>query len=170
MKATFKVTATLLRAVHEDLDRKHTFAYERVGFLTCHPAALPDGGISICAAAYHPVDDEDYVPDESAAAMLGPGAFRKILQIVYNSPASVFHIHRHDHHGRPQPSGIDESESKRFVPDFWKVCPKHPHGIVVLSYDSLVGRIWLPDEQVILPLDPCVVVGAPLHISRGHTD
>jgi hypothetical protein len=167
MKSILKITNALLQTIHEDLDRKHTIAYERVGFLTCRPAALADGGLHLSAAAYHPVSDEDYIPDDVAAAMLGPGAFRNILQRVYNSPSSVFHVHRHDHFGRPRPSQIDETESRRFIPDFWKACPKYPHGTLILSYDAVAGTVWYPDRSRILSLDSCVVVGDPLYIHRG---
>lgn len=167
MTAMFKIADDLVRTIHEDLSRHHPFALERVGFITCNVANLADDGIALYAAAYHPVADDDYIRDRSAAAMLGPGAFRKILQRVYNNPASVVHVHRHEHLGRPRPSPIDQRESKKFVPDFWKVCPQHPHGIVILSHDSLYGLMWHPDRSRIIPFDPCVIVKDPMHFARG---
>jgi hypothetical protein len=168
MKLSFRITDRLLRAVHTDLDRPHAFAGERVGFVICGVGALRRNGLGLYAASYQPVADEDYVPDYRAAAMLGPGAFRKILQRVYNEPAAVFHVHRHDHSGEPSPSGIDESESRRFVPDFWKVCPQYPHGTLILSLDSIAGWVWLPDRRRILPFKRCSVIGQRVQIFSGE--
>ena len=159
MKLTFRITDKLLDEVHADLSRPHPFAAERVGFLTCGVGDLPGDGLAIYAATYHPVLDEDYVDDHRAAAMLGPGAFRKMLQIAYSEPAAVFHVHRHEHSGLPSPSRTDETESARFVPDFWKVRPNHPHGIIILSRDSMYGRVWHPQSRQIFPFTQYKIVG-----------
>jgi hypothetical protein len=119
------------------------------------------------AAEYLPVADEDYEPDNDAAAMLGPGAFRKILQRVYSRHATVMHVHRHDHFGRPRASRIDDVESRKFIPDFWKVCPNHPHGTLILSLDSMSGLLWHQDRTRIVPLSKYVVVQDPLLTLRG---
>jgi hypothetical protein len=159
-----------LRTVPAELERRHPFAGERVGFLTCGVARLADGGLGIYAAAYHAVPDDDYVDDRRAAAMLGPGAFRKMLQTVYHRPASVFHVHRHEHHGTPAPSEIDKSESQKFVPDFWKVCPHHPHGTLILSIDALWGQVWHPVHKNIRQFDRCLVIGDVLHTTKRRAD
>lgn len=157
MKITFRVTRELLRRIHQDLSRPHSRAAERVGFLTCGVAPM-DNGLGIFASIYHPVDDDDYVDDPVAAAMIRGSAFRKILQYAYNYPSAVFHIHRHNHRGIPRPSRIDQRESANFVPNFWNVCPTHPHGILVLSFDSIVGQVWIPKSEV-RPIDVCQVIG-----------
>ena len=142
MKIEFRATGELIRALHADLSRRHAHAHERVAFLSCQPAALPDGGLLLLAQALHPVDDEDYEPSNEVGALLGGAAFRKALQYAYNNKASMFHVHRHEHRGHPRFSNIDLSESARFVPDFWKVRPLHPHGALVLSHDSCFGLVW----------------------------
>jgi hypothetical protein len=159
MRTSFRMTDLLLRSIHLDLDRQHPFAAERVGFVTCGIADLPDEGFEVYAAAYHPVLDEDYIEDHRVGAMLGPGAFRKMLQTVYHKPAAVFHVHRHDHRGAPLPSRIDESESRKFIPDFWKVCAHHPHGVLILSFDSIYGQVWHPDRRTIRLFDSYRVIG-----------
>ncbi len=45
------------------------------------------------------------------------------------------------------------------MPDFWKVCPRHPHGALILSLDSMRGEVWLPDRQNIVPFERYFVVG-----------
>jgi hypothetical protein len=170
MTLMFRISNALLQSIHTDLSRPHAFAAERVGFLACGVASTANNGLGIYGASYHPVLDEDYLDDRRAAAMLGPAAFRKILQQAYREPAAVFHIHRHDHYGAPSPSRIDETESEKFIPDFWKVCPRHPHGILILSMDSLYGRVWHPASKDILPFTNYKVVsdGESLFPRRLH--
>jgi hypothetical protein len=167
MRLTLRITDQLLHEMHRDLDRPHHFAGERVGFLSCGVGALPGKALGIYAALYHPVADDDYLPDSQAAAMLGPGAFRKILQRAYNNHGSILHVHRHDHVGEPIPSGIDDSESRRFIPDFWKVCPNYPHGTLILSLDSMWGQLWIPGNRKIYPFEKYCVVGRPLRTIGG---
>jgi len=159
MNTMLRLTDRMLESIHADLDRPHAFAGERVGFLTCGVAALSEGGLCLYGADYHPVADADYENDRRAAAMLGSGAFRKILQRIYNEPASVLHVHRHDHHGRPGPSVTDERESRRFMPSFWNVCPRHPHGTVILSFDTLWGALWISPDAPVVELGRYAVIG-----------
>ena len=159
MKTVLRITDRLLEAIHTDLRRPHPFAGERVGFLTCGVANLANGGLGLYGATYHPVADDDYEDDPRAAAMLGSGAFRKMLQKIYAKPASVLHVHRHDHYGRPGPSITDQRESRRFIPSFWNVCPSHPHGTLILSFDDVWGALWIKPEQPIAELDACAIVG-----------
>lgn len=170
MNTMLRLTDRMLETIHTDLDRPHAFAGERVGFLTCGVADLSGGGLCLYGADYHPVADEDYEDDPRAAAMLGPGAFRKILQRIYNHPASVLHIHRHDHRGHPGPSSIDERESRKFVPSFWNVCPKHPHGTLILSFDALWGALWISPQRPVVELDRYAVSGDRTQPYGGHLD
>ena len=159
MKTLVRLTDRLLTSIHADLDRPHDYAAERVGFLTCEVADLPKRGLCLYGVDYHPVADADYADDPRAGAMLNGNAFRKILQRIYHKPASVLHVHRHDHRGKPGPSVTDERESRRFVPNFWNVCPKHPHGTLILSYDDAWGALWIAPDQDIVELDACAIVG-----------
>lgn len=166
MKVHFKITRDLLERTRDNLERPHSFAAERVGFLSCRVGEIPGGGMIILAHSYHPVGDEDYLDDSSVGAMMGPGAIRKAMEYAYNNPVSMFHVHMHAHLGTPQFSRIDLRESRKFIPDFWNVRPKMPHGILVLSLDSLVGRSWIPDSHRIVEIEKVTVVGAPIQIIR----
>ena len=170
MKLMFRTTDRLLGRIHSDLSRTHPYAAERVGFVACGVSALEPDGLAIYAASYHPVDDEDYVDDPSVGAMLGAAAFRKALQLAYNRSASIFHVHRHDHRGKPRPSRVDEAESRRFIPDFWKVCPDRPHGTIILSLTDAYGAVWLPGCKKIRPLDSFIVVGDAAVTVRSGID
>jgi hypothetical protein len=127
MMITFKITADQLATIRNDLQRRHPFAHERVGFISCRPA-MAGSGLMILVHGYHPVADEDYLNTPNVGATMGPTAIRKALQLAYTSDLSMFHVHLHHHRGRTEFSQIDISESKRFVPDFFNVRPDLPHG------------------------------------------
>lgn len=162
MTVVFKIAEGLLRSVMEDLRRPHAFALERVGFLLCRPSDLPDGGVAIFAGAFHSVADKDYLDDQTAGAVMGPDAIRKALQVSYNKNASMFHVHIHEHQGKPCFSGIDKRETSLFVPDFWHVQPLLPHGAIVLSKDSAFGKCWVPNADRPHEITDFVSIGAPI--------
>lgn len=169
-KVIFKIPAHLLTDIRTDLTRPHPFAAERVGFIACSVAALESQGLLVLARDFHPVDDADYLDDPSVGAMMGREAIREALQIAYKASVSMFHVHLHEHRGRPWFSRTDLREAANFVPDFWHVQPKIPHGAVVLSLDSLAGLCWIPGSFHKGPIRiwESVSVGAPMQIVAGE--
>jgi len=168
MKAAFKITYKLFAVIKADLLRRHAFAAERVGWLTCRVGDAVDGTLLTLAHDYHPVEDLDYIDDRSVGAMMGPAAIRKAMQLALTSKAAIFHVHMHDHLGRPGFSGTDSRETAKFVPDFWNVRPELPHGAIVLSRDSACGRCWYPGRRVV-EISKFVIVGAPrVRASEGY--
>lgn len=168
MKYELRLTRNLLGRLHADLDRPHPHAAERVAFLTCRPAPVSREQMILLGAEIHPVRDDDYEQDTSVGAMLGAGAFRRIMQVAYNTPATVVHAHRHEHRGVPWFSDLDLREARRYVPDFWKVRPGFPHGTFVLSHDSAAGLIWNPGSRTPSRLDRITVVGTSLMALGRH--
>jgi len=161
MTVQLRIGRKLLEAVHADLSRPHAHAAERVTFLSCRPSEIAAAGLLLIGVGVHPVAEEDYERDLTVGAMLGPGAFRQILQFAYNTSVTVFHVHRHEHHGRPWFSNFDLEEAKKYMPDFSKVRPGFPHGIIVLSHDSAAGLVWLPPSGVVR-LSRITITGYPM--------
>ena len=110
MKLVFRLSQGLYHEIQKDLSRTHPVAAERVGFLACGIATLDRGGLLLLADTYHPVADSHYVNDPRAGATINAEAIRAALQIAYRQKVSMFHIHRHEHYGRPQFSAIDLRE------------------------------------------------------------
>ena len=164
MNVVFRISRDLFKSVQRDLVRPHRFASERGGFLVCRPGALAHGEIVILAQSFHSIADDDYVESNLVGAMMGSAAIRKALQIAYSDRMSMFHVHMHEHFGRPSFSSVDLRESAMFVPDFWHVCASHPHGALVLSKDSATGLCWYPEVRHPLPIGEIVVVGAPMEV------
>jgi hypothetical protein len=147
MKVILKATGSFLDDVRKDLSRPHRFAAERVGFISIRAASAKNSMVLI-AQGYHPLADEDYVNDMSVGAMMGQEAIRKALNVALLGFSGMFHIHMHEHRGRPSFSRTDLREQLKFVPDFFKVRPQMPHGAVVLSHNLAAGRVWLGPETV----------------------
>lgn len=164
MKTTFRIERGLLDQIHRDLDRGHAFAYERVGFIACATSAV-QGGMLLLADEYLPVADDDYVNAPPVGAMMGPAAIRKALEYAYRRNGAVMlHIHRHEHRGKPAFSKVDMSESAKFMPDFWKVRPGLPHGMVVLSRNAMTGMAWDPSTRRPQAINQMSAVGIPLSV------
>jgi hypothetical protein len=161
MKVRFKITTSLLSAMRADLCRPHEFAYERVGFILGGAARCASGSV-VLAREYRPVADDDYLPDESVGAMMGPGAIRKAMEWALMNHVSIFHVHSHGGRGVPRFSAVDARESAKFVPDFLKVAPELIHGAIVLSDDAAVGRCWVSGNAGAQDVNEFVEVGMPL--------
>jgi hypothetical protein len=166
MSVFFKITETLLDHIKRDLIRRHPFTYERVGFLTCRAGVIEPEGWVLLGADYYPVEDDDYLPDETVGALIGPTAIRKALQIAYNEPVSIVHVHLHSHRGQTHLSEIDEDETAKLIPNFWNVRPNLPHAAVVFSLDSMCGFLWDPVSKKRLLINDFTIVDAPMKFIR----
>lgn len=166
MRVAFKTTSGLLESVYDDLRRPHPFAAERVGFFSCRVGALKPSGWIVLAHEFHAVADVDYLRDHTVGAMMGPDAIRKAMQVALSAEVCMFHVHVHEHRGRPGLSGTDLRETARFVPDFWHVRPHLVHGAIVLSKDSAIGLCWHPQISAPIRISEFSVVGAPMRLIR----
>jgi hypothetical protein len=167
VKTTLRLTKAFLEDVHRDLSRPHAFAHERVGFIACALSPTSAGQL-ILASRYLPVDDDGYEQDLTVGAMMNSTAIRKELEFAYNHPVSMFHVHRHEHRGRPAFSKVDLLEGAKFVPDFWKVRANVPHGLLVLSKNAATSAMWDPRSKEPRYVDEISIVGRPLMTFRSR--
>ena len=168
MKVQLRITGSLIEKARADLARRHTYAHERVAFVTCKFGGLSNGDVVMLAQAYYPVADDDYVRDPRFGALIGSGAFRKALQVAYTDKVGLLHTHLHPHLGVPRPSRIDLQETAKFVPDFFNVRPTLLHGALILSLDALSGRVWTSAQRPPTPIAQITIVGAPI-VTFGNT-
>ena len=159
----FRVTSTLLNQIRADLRRPHMFASERMGFVFCRAATVTNGML-VLAEDYEPVADENYVPDRSVGARMNSAAIRAAMQRSLMTSCGLFHVHLHDWCGEPSQSTTDRRESKKFVPDFFNVCPTMPHGAIILSNDSLAGWCWTSKKAEPARFRQIEIVGVPLRL------
>ena len=165
MTIVCRMTGEFASRMREDLLRPHAHAYERVAFISARLAELSDG-LLLLACDYHPVADEDYVPDPNVGAMMSETAIRKAMQAAWRSKCSMIHVHLHDHKGMPGFGHLDLEENGRFMPEFFNVQPLLPHAAIVLSHDAAYGLVWTERGHGPVAFDEIVDVGQPIRISR----
>jgi hypothetical protein len=118
---------------------------------------------------YWPVQDEDYEHDPRVGARIGSAAMRKAAQSAYRPAAALLHIHTHGGCGRLQFSGVDLRSADEFVPGFIETAPRMPHGVLVLSHDSVRGRLWFAADRDPVEITSFVRVDAPIQNDwRSH--
>lgn len=166
MKIVLRIGADVLDAARTDLRRPHPFAAERVGFFIAHPARSTKGVILV-VSRYDSVPDDGYAHDLSVGAMMNETTILNAMQKAYAEKVSVIHVHSHGFFGRPSFSRTDLRENARFVQSFINVRPEYPHGAVVLSDDSAMGRCWLPGNKKPTPIDAFIIVGKSLRKIRS---
>lgn len=160
MSASLKITSRLFETVLADLRRPHAFAHERVGFLTAGVASTA-GNICILTREYQTVDDTDYIKAPNVGAMIGSAAMRKALQFAYRSRAALLHVHTHGGYGQTEFSEVDLRSAAAFVPGFFHVVPRMPHGLIVLSNERVTGMLWQSAEDSGAYIRDFFRVGAP---------
>jgi proteasome lid subunit RPN8/RPN11 len=161
MNVHFKLTTALLDTILADLRRPHPFADERAGFIACKASGCRSG-ILVLAHTYIPLPDDWYDDDSRFGCVFNSDAMRAAMQFALTNEASIFHVHLHDHSGLPWFSRPDLSEARRFVPDFWNVKPKLPHGTLVLSADAAAGLCWYPRWDKPIRMCRITAVGVPM--------
>lgn len=162
MKVRFKITTTLLTSIRNDLQRRHPFAHERVGFISAGLSAC-GSDLLVLARGYRPVRDDEYLRDPSVGAMMGADAIRRAMQWAMQDGVALFHVHTHGGRGVPGFSPIDLRENAKFVPDLFKVAPQCAHGAIVLSDTAANGLVWYDRSQPHHFIASFIEVGVPLH-------
>lgn len=169
MNVLFRATEAFMASVRRDLTRPHAFAHERIGFITTRAAAGADY-LVVLAEDYYPVADDDYVRDPMVGARIGQHALRKALNLALLAPVGVVHVHMHLLPSRRLWfSQVDLSEMRNFMPDFFKVGPKMPHGALVLSPRSAAGLVWTASNSV-QPFAEFNFVGSQMKVVQAARD
>jgi hypothetical protein len=163
------VMIRLLRSFHSrivaDLERNHSFAYERVGWIFAKQATASAERLLLFPVEYRAVVDEDYVMDDSVGACFNTASIRSALQRCRDTGMSCLQVHLHDHEGRPNFSQIDIRTIDKLAPSFCAMAASVGHGGLVLSRDSATARVWLPGGEA-LAKSRVTVVGFPMHFDR----
>ena len=160
----FRIPVSIKLKMIADLKRTHSHAFERVGFLFTKSKHLKNGSTIIIASEYIPVADEDYLRNESVGACIGANAIRKGMQGLYNRKSGCFHVHLHNHTGRPSPSGTDIKGIPGVVESFSNISGDQLNGYLILSYDSFYASVMVKGKKKLQQPNLISEIGYPFRL------
>lgn len=163
-KIRFKIPKQIYDLMQEDLRREHLFAYERVGFLFTTSKLINGDTILVLAKDYLPVEDDDYIEDNTVGAKINSSAIRKAMQRLLDKKEGCFHVHLHDHKGTPSPSLTDKKGLSGVVDSFCNVSSKQTNGYLILSESSFYVSAKLGHKIDFDLTQQISVVGYPLNL------
>lgn len=160
-KIKYRLTKAIYMQMMNDLARSHDYASERVGFLFTRSKALENGDWLIVATAYIPVADDHYIQDHHVGARINSDAIRIAMQKARSEQCGVFHIHLHEHKGKPSMSRTDREGIPPMIESFKNVAPDQCHGIFILSENSVLIEVMAAQETEYRQPELTTIVGYP---------
>ncbi|MDQ5936896.1 MAG: hypothetical protein QG574_4236 [Cyanobacteriota bacterium erpe_2018_sw_21hr_WHONDRS-SW48-000092_B_bin.40] len=142
-----RLPTDLYAHIVEDLQKPHEFALERVGFVFGKFDELTSDKSVVLLHQYTAVADDDYIENDNYAAAINSESIVKAMQVVRvkrAEPGCVFHIHTHEHKGRPSFSRQDQQGLPPLIPGFLRSAPKGVHGLILLSHNNGIAQVWRP--------------------------
>ena len=164
MRVRVRIPRELYARVRDDLARRHEFAYERVGFLSAKLGNAASDRPLVLLTDYHPVPDDQYVDDPSSGARINSVAIREAMQRVLDAGTGGFHVHCHEHRGRPGFSSMDLEETPRVISGLRVAGQTQAHGMLLLSNDHCIAHVWMPGSDESVVATGVSVVGYPLEL------
>lgn len=167
MMIEIRMTETLRSQILADLARPHEIAFERVGFVYGKYLALNKKLEIVYLYDYEPVSDKNYLDDTQYAAAINSEAIVNAMQrarIKRPIPECIFHIHQHEHSGKPAFSRPDQKGLPPLIPGFLRSSPTAVHGLLLLSHDCGMAQVWRLENVGFSEEAPLVVVGRKLQI------
>lgn len=137
----FRIPEQLHKKMLSDLNRSHPFAYERIGFLFAKTVKLSSSVTLVLVIDYLPINDKDYINDEEVGAKINSDAIRAAMQGTLEKDCGCFHVHLHNHSGRPAPSFTDAESLPGIVQSLDNIAPKHINGFIILSKDAFYSSV-----------------------------
>lgn len=165
----FRIPKAIHLEMLNDLRRKHSHAWERMGFLHTRLKWLDEKTVLIIANSYQVLEDEDYIRDSTVGAKIGSEAIRKAMQLMMDNQTGGFHVHLHDHKGRPVPSLVDERGIPGIIESLSHATKEQATGMLILSGDGFYDEIRIPGVKKKLKADSISVVGFPIHVNFGDS-
>jgi hypothetical protein len=162
MNVGIKITRELYAQVLDDLRRTHKYAYERVGFLMAKLGNRSGEHPLVHFTGYNAIPDDQYIDDPGSGARINSAAIRAAMQRVLDSRDGAFHVHLHDHPGKPGFGKMDREEIPRVVSGLRVAGPDAPHGMLLLSGNHGAAWVWLPGHAEPVAASRISVVGFPL--------
>ncbi len=136
-----RIPNAIYQRMKGDLSRPHPYALERVGYLFTKPTTCT----TLECSDYLPVPDSFYVDDSSVGAHLDHRAIVLAMKRADHKNEGVLHVHAHGGFGMPTFSPVDLGSHEVYLRSFRNANSHVTHGVLLLSEDSLVARVWVPN-------------------------
>jgi hypothetical protein len=169
MSVGIRLTRELYERALADLRRPHPFAFERVGFVTAHLGNAGGEYKLVLVTEYYSIPDDQYVEDPTCGARINSEAIRDAMQRVLDLNAGSFHVHLHEHSGKPGFGQTDQEEIPRIIEGLRIVGPEQIQGMLLFSADRAAAQVWLLSESEPLKAAKITVVGYPLAFLEGES-
>lgn len=166
MTIHLKIPRELYTEIKDDLNRKHEYAYERVGFVFGKVGVINKNNQIVILSQYLTVADKNYIDDPRVGASINSEAIRIVLQKALNEASCVFHVHTHSWKGKPELSSSDIKGIIPLLPSFFAINPSGIHGILLLSQDSVAAWILLSNSNNITRISRISIIGYPIELIR----
>lgn len=166
METEMRLPRQLYNTIRKDLAQSHPFAGERVGF-AFGKLTRSEAGPLVLLYRYMPIPDSWYVRRRGVGACIGGEAIRAVrddLRSRQGTREGAFHVHVHGHPGEPSFGRTDLESLPRLVPSFFRPGKEGAHGLLLLSDDHAVARVWLPNKERYTVATRVVISGTPLSI------
>lgn len=158
----FRIPKKLKEIIFTDLSRSHNHAYERVGFVLTKTHWIGNRAI-ILAYDYKAVVDEDYIRDDNVGARINSKAIKNALEIAYFENCGIFHVHSHNHFGKPTESQSDVEGIRPMMKSISIINKKQLFGYVILSQNSALCNVKSLDDKSFLEASLYSEVGYPMN-------
>ena len=169
MRVHIRMSRAFYNSIRADLSRPHPFANERVGFVFARLGTAANNLHLVLPVDYGPVADEEYVytAHRGIGAEISSTAIRTAMQRTMDTSEGAFHVHMHEHLGRPRFSRVDTRDLPLLARSFQHASPTLSHGALLLSKDDCVALVWLPGQSEPTTAEQISVVGYPLAFYGG---
>lgn len=161
-RITIRIPQRIYQEILKDLRRPHSFAAERVGFLSTGVFPSNDNSLIITATKYTPVKDEDYIDDPSVGAAINENAIHSAMKRIFSSGQGCLHIHLHNHLGRPGPSSTDMQSLPELAEAFHSCNTGAACGFLILSKDSFRCYVTTSEKYKLFDVEQMTIVGSPM--------
>lgn len=131
----------LFEEIVQDLNRPHSFAFERVGYVLGN---FKDGILVL--DEWMKFEDFFYEENIEVGARIGREGMTYLMKKVFSSKKHFFHTHVHDFQNIPTYSGVDLRSLLEVTPAIFDFSGLGPHGALLIGREAS-RLIWWNEKN-----------------------
>jgi molybdopterin/thiamine biosynthesis adenylyltransferase len=150
---------TRIVMLERHLDALRELVFDRPGvegaaFLVCGESRSPSTA-KLVVHAVVPIAESDFLRREACGLTISSAALMRVAKLARYEGLSIVFAHSHPE-GVADFSAQDDREEQKLLPFFQARVPGRIHGTLVLTKESIKGRVYVPDRTA---ADAVLVVG-----------